>query len=76
MNNQIYRVHGTPSVLHRSHRKLIWLSLPTLQPIYKYYTHSHYLSTMSSGSIMVIDGTSITFLTVQLPPLILSSFRK
>ena len=72
MNNQIYRVHGSPSVLHRSHRKLIWFALPELTPIYKYYTRSNYYTTMSSGSVMVIDKTNIIFLTVELPPLSLN----
>ena len=64
MNNQIYKVHGTPSLLHRSQRKLVALSLPTLEPIYKYYTRSRHFHVTGSHSRMVIDGSNISFLTI------------
>ena len=76
MNNQIYRVHGNPFVLHRSHRKLIWFSLPDLAPVHKHYTRSHYFSAMDSGLVMVLEQSNVVFLTVELPPLSLSEFRR
>ena len=76
MNNQIYHVHGMPTILHRSSRKLVWLSLPDLQPIYKYYTRSKFYQITESGSVLVMDGTNVSLLTIELPPATLCEYQR
>ena len=62
----------------------MWLSLPDLTPINKYYTKSNYVQAMSThinnnannGSMLIIDKNCINFVTVNLPPLSIALFKQ
>lgn len=63
-------------VIYQSSRKLIWLSLPELTPVCRYYTKSNFVQAMDSGSLVVIDKNSVSFLTINLAPLSLGLFKQ
>lgn len=84
MNNHALRINGETSIIHQASRKLMWLSLPELLPINKYYTksnfvqviHSHDSDHGSDSSMIVIDKNCVNFLTVNVPPLSLGLFKQ
>ena len=67
--NIIYKINNTNTILYRSSRKIIWFNVPDLKILEKYYTKSTFIHINTSGTIMVVDKNSLSFLTADLPPL-------
>lgn len=76
MNNYIFKINGENTLFHRSTRKIIWFSLPSLKPIHKYYTKSSFINLNEQGNIIIADEGSVSFATIKLPPLTICEYSK
>lgn len=75
MNNLVFKINNEPTVIYKTDRKIVWLSLPELNPIFKYYTKSNCIQTINQTSILIIDKTTITFATIKMMPLTIAPFK-
>ena len=54
----------------------MWLSLPELSSLAKFYTRSNFIQAMGAGSLFVLDKNCVSFITVNLAPLSLNVFKQ